>query len=145
MAAKLGLDAKIYHNTGTYGVPTWDEITDATDVTISIERSEVEIARRGTSWKKFLVALKDAGVDFELIYDPTNADFTAVRDAFLNATIIDMAIADGAIATTGTQYLRSEMYVTSFVRNEPLEDKLTLSVTVKPAESANDPTWTTVP
>ena len=144
MAAKLGLDAKLYHNTGTYGVPVWDLIPDARDVTINLERSAAEVSRRGSDWKKFLPALSDATVEFELVYNPTDADFTAIRDAYLNGTILDMAIADGWIATTGTQYLRSEMYVTSFVRGEPLEDMLTLSVTVKPAESTNDPTWTTV-
>jgi hypothetical protein len=35
--------------------------------------------------------------------------------------------------------------VTKFSRNEPLEEEITVSVTVKPTYAANAPSWMTAP
>jgi hypothetical protein len=141
---KLGLDAKAYRNSGTYAAPAWSEMTDAQEVTLNLEGAEAEVPRRGSVWRKRLLGLLDGSVEFQVLYDGADGDFQAIRDAFLGREVIDLAFADGDIATAGTQYLRSEWYVTSFTRNEPLEEALTYSVTVRPAESENDPEWVTV-
>ncbi len=145
MTAKLGLDAKLYRNTGTYAVPAWNEVTNAKDVTLNLEAGEVDASRRGSGgWRETLTALKDGSVEFELVYDNADTEFTALKDAFFNGTTVELAVMDGEIATTGTQGLRATMSVTNFSRNEPLEEVLTVSVTVKPAPAANPPEWMTV-
>ena len=140
MAVKLGLDAKLYRNSGTYALPTWNEITNAKDVTLNLEAGEADAGRRGSGgWRETLMALKDGSVEFELVYDNADAEFTALKDAFFNGTTVELAVMDGDIATTGTQGLRATMSVVNFSRNEPLEEALTVSVTVTPAPSANPP------
>jgi len=52
---------------------------------------------------------------------------------------------DGDIATAGSQGLRATCMVTNFSRNEPLEEAVTVSVTVKPTYSVNPPVWMVVP
>ena len=47
-------------------------------------------------------------------------------------------------ATVGVQGLRATMAVTNFSRNEPLEEAITVSVTVKPTYAENAPEWMTV-
>lgn len=145
MAVKLGLDAKLYRNSGSFATPVWNEIKNAKDVTLNLEAGEADASRRGSGgWRETLRGLKDGSVEFELVYDSTDAEFTALKDAFFNGTTVELAVMDGDIATTGTQGLRATMSVLNFSRNEPLEEALTVSVTVKPAPSANPPQWMTV-
>lgn len=145
MGAKVGLDAKLYRNSGTYAAPTWSELVNAKDVTLNLEAGEADASRRGgNGWRETLMALKDGSVEFELVYDNTDAEFTALKDAFFGGTTVELAVMDGDIADTGTQGLRATMSVVNFSRNEPLEEALTVSVTVKPAPADNPPEWMSV-
>ncbi len=145
MSVKLGLDAKMFRNTGTYATPVWDEIKNVRDVTLSLETGEADATTRGNNgWRATVATLKDGSVEFDMVWDAADDDFTALRDAFLNKTALDMAVMDGDIATSGSQGLRASFMITNFSRNEPLEEAITASVTVKPTYSANPPEWMTV-
>ena len=75
-----------------------------------------------------------------------DANFTALKDAFLNKTTIPLAIMDGDINTDGTQGLVAFYHVSNFSRNEPLEDVVTASVSLALAPvttSTNAPNWYT--
>lgn len=145
MSVKLGLDAKMFRNTGTYVTPVWDEIKNVRDVTLSLETGEADATTRGNNgWRATVATLKDGSVEFDMVWDAADDDFTALRDAFLNKTALDMAVMDGDIATSGSQGLRASFMITNFSRNEPLEEAITASVTVKPTYSANPPEWMTV-
>ena len=146
MAVKLGLDAKLYRNTGTYATPVWDEITNVRDVTLNLESGEADVTTRGNAgWRATVATLKDGSIEFEMVWDSDDTDFTAIRDAFLNKTAVELAVLDGDVVTTGSQGLRASFMVTSFSRNEPLEEAITVSVTMKPTYSANPPEWMTIP
>lgn len=145
MSVKLGLDAKMFRNTGTYATPVWNEIKNVRDVTLSLETGEADATTRGNNgWRATVATLKDGSVEFDMVWDAADDDFTALRDAFLNKTALDMAVMDGDIATSGSQGLRASFMITNFSRNEPLEEAITASVTVKPTYSANPPEWMTV-
>jgi len=67
-----------------------------------------------------------------------------VRDAYLNNTTLEVVALDGPVTGTGSsgsQGLRAVCNVTGFSRSEPLEEALSVSVTLKPAYSVNPPTW----
>jgi hypothetical protein len=146
MAVKLGLDAKLYRNTGTFPAPVWDEIKNVKDVTLNLEAGEADVTTRGNAgWKATVATLKDGSVEFEMVWDTADTDFAAIRDAFLNKTPIDLAVLDGDVTITGTQGLRADFMVTKFTRSEPLEEAITASVTVKPTYSPNAPSWMIVP
>lgn len=145
MSVKLGLDAKLFRNTGTYGTPAWNEIKNVRDVTLSLEAGEADVTTRGNNgWRATVATLKDGSIEFEMVWDSEDDDFTAIRDAFLNKAAVELAVMDGDILTTGSQGLRASFMVTSFSRNEPLEEAITVSVTMKPTYSANPPSWMTV-
>jgi hypothetical protein len=126
MAVKLGMDAKLNRNTGSFASPTWNPIPNVKDLTLS------------------LATLKDASLEFEMVWDTEDDDFTAIRNAFLNNTPVEMAVLDGAHNVVGSQGLRASFMVTSFTRNEPLEEAITVSVSMKVTYSANAPAWMTV-
>lgn len=138
----LGLEAKVYYRSaGSFGSPTWTEITSVKEITLNLEAGEFVGSTRGSVWEKTARTLLRASVDITLLHKPQNAGEEAIRDAFLNGTLIDMAIMNGAIATVGNEGLRGEMTVTKFSREEPLEEGLTIAATIKPGISSNNPYW----
>ena len=144
MAVKLGFDAKLFRNTATYAVPIWNEITNVRDVTLSLEAGEADVTTRGNNgWRATVATLKDGSIEFEMVWDSADDDFTSIRDAFLDKTSIELAVMDGAMTTPGSQGLRASFMITSFSRNEPLEEAITVSITAKPTYSANPPSWMT--
>lgn len=149
MAIRLGLNAKLYRNTGSYASPTWNEIGNVKDVTLNLESAEADVTvRANNGWRATVPTLKDASVEFEMVWDTADEDFQAIRDAYLNNTTLEVLALDGPVSgagSTGNQGLRAVCNVTGFSRSEPLEEALSVSVTVKPAYSANPPTWFVVP
>jgi hypothetical protein len=109
-------------------------------------RGEADVTTRGNAgWRATVATLKDGSIEFEMVWDTADDDFAAIRDAFLNRGAIEFAVMDGDITTSGSQGLRATCMVTSFSRNEALEEAITVSVTVKPTYSVNPPSWIVVP
>ena len=68
MPVKLGLDAKLFQNTGTYATPTWDEITNVRDLTLNLEAGEADVTTRGNAgWRATVATLKDGSIEFEMV------------------------------------------------------------------------------
>tara|TARA_R110002051_G_scaffold14483_3_gene46940 strand:+ start:264 stop:704 length:441 start_codon:yes stop_codon:yes gene_type:complete len=144
MAAVLGMNAKLYRNTGTYAVPVWTVVDNVRDVTLSLETGEADVTTRASGgWRQSIATLKDASLEFEMVWDSADTGFTAVKDGYMNGTNIEFLVLDGDTSTTGSQGLRAEMSIMTFSRNEPLEEALTVSVSSKPTKSANAPAWYT--
>lgn len=144
MGVKLGLDAKLYRNTATYASPTWNEVKNVKDVTLNLEAGSADVTTRGNAgWRANIATLKDASLEFEMVWDTADDDFTAIRTAFLTNAAIEFAVLDGPVATSGSQGLRASMAITNFSRAEPLEEAIKVSVTAKPTYAANPPEWMT--
>lgn len=142
---RLGLDAGLYRNSANYASPTWVEINNVRDVTVTLEKDESDVTTRGTGgWRARVATLKDLNVEFEMVAFAADTDLAAVRDAFINGTTLDIAVMDTEINTVGAEGPRAEMEVFSFSRNEPLTEGLTYSVSLRPTLGANAPTWMTV-
>lgn len=149
----LGLNAKAYRlTTGTRaawpasGAPaSLEEMANVKDVTINLETGEADVTTRGGSgWRQTAATLKDGSVEFEMIWDPGDADFAAIQSAWANGTNIAMAFLDGASDTAGVQGLWADFQITNFSVSQALEEAITVSVTAKPARSDVAPAWVTV-
>lgn len=146
MSVKLGMEAKLYRNTGTYAVPTWVELDNVKDLTLNLESGEADVTTRGNAgWRATVATLKEGSIEFEMVWDTGDTNFTAIQDAFFNGTDIEFAVMDGDITASGTQGLRATMAITSFSRSEALEEALMVSVNAKPTYATNAPEWMTVP
>ncbi len=142
MSVKLGLDARLYRNTSVYASPTWNEVKNVKDLTLSLEAGEADVTTRGNGgWRATIATLKDGSLEFEMVWDTADDDFTAIRTAFLTNGSVEFAVLDGAVATTGSQGLRAAMAITNFSRSEPLEEAIKVSVTAKPTYSDHPPEW----
>lgn len=147
MSLVLGLDAKLYwDDEASYASPTWNIIDNAMAVTLNLETAEADVTTRGSGgWRATVATLKDASVDFSMLWDTADTAFAAIKDAYLSKGAINIAAMDGPIATSGSQGLRAPMMVTKFTRNEPLDGPVTVDVTVKPTYDTFDtPEWLVV-
>lgn len=142
--AKVGKDCKLYYRVaGTQSpfVPAdWTELTNVRDASTNLEKGEADASTRGSGgWRATLGTLKNGAIEFEMVWDPTDAGFTALQEAFFNDAAIGIAALDGDADGATTQGLVCDMNVLNFTRNEPLEDTVTVSVSLKPAFNITTP------
>ena len=111
MGVKLGLDTRMYRNTGTYAAPVWNEIKNVRDVTLNLETGESDVTTRGNGgWRANIATLKSASLEFEMMWDTVDDDFIVIRDAFLANGAMEFAV-KRRVFEVATQVLRSIMCV----------------------------------
>jgi len=122
----LGKDAKLYH--GPAGSTPSTEMSNVRDVTLTLEAGEADVTTRANSgWRATAPTLRECTCEFEMVWDPADAGFTAIKNAFLASGLIALKILDKA----GGQGPDGDFAITSFSRNEALEEAITVSVTAK--------------
>lgn len=135
MAVVLGLDAIMMR--GTAGQTAATEVKNVKDLTLSMESGEADVTTRATSgWKASIATLKEASLEFGILYDTEDADFTAFRDAYFGNTPLALFVTDG-----NGSGLDADWSITGFSVEQPLEEALTVSVTAKPTASTRAPAW----
>ena len=133
---KLGMDAKLYY--GVAGATATTELSNVKDLTLNLETGEADVTTRANQgWRATVATLKNGSIEFVMIWDTADAGFTAIQNAYFNNTPIALAILDGE----GGSGLDADFSVVNFSRNEPLEDAITVNVTLKPTYSTRAPAW----
>lgn len=142
MGIRLGMEAKLYRNTGDYETPAWQEVANVKDLTLSLEKGEADFTTRGNGgWRATVGTLKDASIEFQMIWDTDDAAFVAIQQAFFGNTAIEFAVMDGDIADADSEGLRATFDIFNFTRNENLEEAIQVDVSMKPTYAANAPEW----
>ena len=122
----LGMNAKLYY--GVAGATAATEMGNVKDVTLTLEAGEADITTRANAgWRATAPTLRECSVEFEMVWNPADAGFTAIKTAFLSAGMVALKILDQA----GGQGPDGDFSITSFSRNEALEEAVTVSVTAK--------------
>lgn len=138
--ALLGLNAKLYYEVGGIDAASMIELTNVRDVTLSLETEEADVTTRSNNgWRATKPTLKNASIEFSMVWDTDDAGFTALRTAFLAGTKIGMKCLD----KESGQGLQFDAAVMNFTRNEQLAEALTVDVSVKPTYSTTAPSWVT--
>jgi TP901-1 family phage major tail protein len=128
----LGKDAKLYQGAAGGALGALAEMSNVKDVTLNLEAGEADITTRANGgWRATAPTLRECTCDFEMVWKPGDTGFDAVKAAFLGGTTIELAILDQARETTGAQGPKGSFSITSFSRNEALEEAITVSVTAK--------------
>jgi len=137
MAIVLGLDAKLFR--GTAGTQAATEVKNVKDLTLNLESGEADVTTRATQgWKASAATLKEASLEFSILYDTADADFTAFQTAYFGNTPIALFVSDGQSTAHG---LDADFSITGFTLEQPLEEAVSVSVTAKPTASTRAPTW----
>ncbi|MEQ8789483.1 MAG: phage tail tube protein [Pirellulaceae bacterium] len=144
MSTRLGMDAKLYRNTGDYATPVWVEVSNVKDVTLNLEKGEADVTTRANGgWRATVGTLKDASIEFQMVWDTVDAGFDAIRQAFFNNTPLEFAVMDGDITDPDSEGLRATFDIFNFTRNEALEEAIMVDVSIKPTYADNAPEWIT--
>jgi len=139
MSKKLGDDCKAYYSADLLTSEnsaddlTWVEMTNMRDATVGLERGEADVSTRGSDWEEILATLRSAPVDFQMMWDTSDAAFSALKTAFMNNTPIALAFMDGDIDTADSNGIAANFTVLKFNRGEPLKEGVTCDISVKPA------------
>lgn len=146
MAHVLAENAKLFRNTGSFASPTWNEVPNVKDLTLGLDKDETDVTTRASGgFKEFVDGMIDASVEFSMLWDDADEDFTALRTAFFAKTPIEFAVMDGPVSgdgSSGSQGLRATCMVKGFTRNENLGEALMVDVTIRPTKNANAaPAW----
>lgn len=146
MAEKLGMNCKLYRNTGSYGAPVLNEIPNVRDLSINLDTATADVTTRGNNgWVAQVATLINGSISFGMVYDTADLDFVALRDQHLNKTAVEFFVLDGSSAISGTQGYRMTCMVSNFSQAQPLAEAVTVDVTLIPTKADNAPSAYTVP
>ena len=125
---RLGMKAKVFHGTaGSTGVPT-SELSNVTDVTITLDASEADVTTRDNDgFRATIGGLKECTIEFDMLYLPKDAGFKAIKNAWLQSEQIHLA----ALTSEKGEGPVGDFAITGFSRSEPLEEAIKYSVTAK--------------
>lgn len=132
MQLKLGFESKLY--IGAAGSTPSTEAKNVKDLTLNLESAEVDVSsRQSGKFKIYLSGLIDAGLEFKMNVDPDDATQTTIRTAWLARTAIaaKVDLGDG-------KAFDSDWIVTNFNNEQPLEEAIAYSVTLKPTMTSAD-------
>jgi TP901-1 family phage major tail protein len=128
----LGMNAKIYQGAAGAELAALAEMSNVRDVTLNLEAGEADVTTRANSgWRATAPTLRECTTEFEMVWKPGDAGFDAIKAAFLAGTTVELAVLDQARETAGAQGPKGSFSITSFSRNEALEEAITVSVTAK--------------
>ena len=135
MAIVLGLDAILMR--GTAGSQGTTEVKNVKDLTLNLESGEADVTTRATAgWRASVATLKEASLEFSILYDTEDTDYNAFATAYFNNTPLSLFVSDG----NGTG-LDADFSITGFSIEQPLEEALSVSITAKPTASERAPQW----
>lgn len=139
MSIRLGMEAVLnFKASGQGGGGSWSELSNVRDVTLSLETGEADVTTRANSgWRATVATLKEASVEFEMVWDSADTGFTAIKNAYINNGVIGLQVLDGPAG----EGLQADFMITAFSRSESLEEAITVSVTAKVTYSATPPSW----
>jgi len=92
--------------------------------------------RATKGWKASVATLKEASLEFGILYDTADTDFQAFQTAYFSNTPLSLFVTDGSGGG-----LDADWSITGFTVEQPLEEALNVSVTAKPTASTRAPTW----
>lgn len=134
MAAGLGIDCALYYNTGTFGSPTWVELTNVSDVSVGGSWQSGDGSTRATRVVKEGRTRLPLQVSGKMLADKSTG-YVAMRTAYLAAgtsAIIDVMCLDAPNDSNGADGVRFEAEVHDFSRDESLDNVVYRDFVLKP-------------
>lgn len=112
---------------------------------MTMENGETDVTTRcGSGFREYVAGLTDVSIDFQMLYDPSDTAWEALRAHFFAKTVEEFLVLDGPSGTAGSEGLRLHCIVKTFSRTETLGEAVMTDVVLRPAPNANAaPTWYT--
>ena len=128
----LGMNAKVYQGEAGAELTALTEMSNVRDVTLTLEAGEADVTTRANQgWRATAPTLRECTAEFEMLWKPGDEGFEAIKNAFLTAGTLRLAVLTGEQDASGTEGPLGDFSITNFSRSEPLEEGVTVSVTAK--------------
>lgn len=148
MAVVIGINAKMWYRTwdegGTPEYGDWGELTNVSNVSLNLSSNEADVTvRANDGWRASVPTVKDASIDFEMVYDTEDAGFTAIRSAYFGGSALQVRVLDGGTTEEDGTGLDAHCRIVTFAINQANEAAVTVNVSMKPtyADSTKAPKW----
>ena len=144
---KVGLDCKLYYDSGDHATPSYVLIPRAMDVTASVDFNTASFVSRQSRWEASAAGSKTMEVTFGYEwYAGVDTVFDALLGYSENMTPKRFLVLDSLLATAGAQGWRFYAIVSPPSINQPLQDGMTLDFTLRAARfydsgAVVDPDW----
>jgi hypothetical protein len=140
MATTPAMFEKLQFNAqGSGDAGEWTDVSLAQDVTVTMEAAEANATTRGSAgFRNTEPTIIDITMEFDILYDPDGEDFQALKDAFMDRSLIGLQ----ALDEDGGEGVIGDFKIFKFNQNEPLDGLHTISVTAKVCRSDTPPDWT---
>jgi hypothetical protein len=141
----LGINGQLYVAAGgTSGYVSGTLVGNCKDLTLKVEKNTADVTTRANNgWRAKVGVLRDATVSFTMNWDETDPAMLIIMNSFLaNASPANQI--EAAVLDKDGKGLEGSFAVTTFTRNEPLEEAMTVDVEITPAyDPTHPPTWIT--
>ena len=138
MAKTIGGDAKLYYNVGGQDGAGWLELLRVKDVNVNMGKGEAETTTRSSEgWDTLTSGFKTCEITFEIAWNPGDAGFEAVRDAYLENTVLGLCAMD----TAAGEGPKGDFEIFDFPLSQPLKEESSVSVGAKLTDSETAPSW----
>lgn len=135
---RIGANARVYYNTGTFASPTWVEIETIRDLTRTSEWETTDATCRKHRRKKVNAkTLVSHSFEGELTCMVDDAAYLALEAAFDADDAMELLVLNGAKETNGVRGIRGAFHVTKLDEAQPLNGHITTPIQFQPADSAN--------
>lgn len=135
--AKLGINAVVYHNSGTYGTPVWDVISCVSDLAVNPAWDEADGSSRGSRVKASAKTQLGLEITGKLKVSDTDAGYEVFADALLSDEALDLMILNGDKTANGVRGWRGDFQVFSAVQDQAMANVLYDDIVLKPTVSDN--------
>jgi hypothetical protein len=135
----LGILAKLYRNTGTYGTPAWVSIDLISDVKIGAKWDKADASTRSSRAKVYAKPMLDIEITGKIRADTTDAGFTAFYQAYLQDAVSDFLVLNGPVTLTGVRGYRADWLVFGADEDQALSTVEFEDFTMAPGLSTNLP------
>lgn len=107
-------------------------LTNVRDVRPLLEAGEANVTTRASGgFEEMVPALFKAGLEFEMVVDPTDDAYADFKTAFLARQVVGIRFLDQLEADGGTGF-QGDMAIFKFTPAEPLDGAQLVTVTLKP-------------
>lgn len=135
---KAAINAGAYRNTGTYGSPTWTEMTLVRDVTPAYAWDFGDASARATRAKLYAKTQIDLQLSLVMRADDLDAAYQAMVAAAMSPTgVVDLLILDGDITAEAAVGVRGEFGVSISGQAQGAGDIVYTTFELKAAPSSN--------
>jgi len=136
----LGMNAKVYRNTGTYGSPTWNEVTGISDFQRTGEWDVVKQAVRGNRVALTAKTFLNIEFTFKIQASLDDADYLAIAAAVDSDTPLDMLVLNASSTTVGARGVRADFLFTSHNEDQSAGAALFPEIKMMPTTATTDTT-----